>query len=362
MRTLPWPRLSTLVSASLVFSVTNIAWAAPADPGPSQSAPSEVAGPPGGSSGDVAPPATPEAKPTEVGSEAPPPAEAGGPADPAVAAGEEGGAVPTPPPAATEDPAPATPPVTTEREGTNSAAPGDPASGDSKIAPDLLGGEPSSPETTPRPSSRTVVQDDGSRDAAIAAAYDRRYRPDQNPGRLAISARALFANAGGEGDVGGRLGGGQVDVGQGWNRFGYAVTATAWGGRVVMGDRSAEMNAMFGIGPTLNLGRTALQQRGLIDLRVGYDFMYGVVNERSGSTIVAPSQSAGSDVQLVAARNLIPHGPRAMLQLGLVSPGNHRRFFHGVGVLLGYQGLVGSLRDELPFTHMLMTGITWWMG
>lgn len=229
------------------------------------------------------------------------------------------------------------------------------------IDPDLLSAEPAAPVSSPPASTRRTVQDPGAYESAVLAAYDADYRPADNPGRLQLGARLLFANAGGNDEIGGRMGGAQVDVGQAFNRFGYGLTASAWGGRILLQDRVGEMNALFGAGPTISFGRTALQQRGMIDLRLGYDFMYGVVNQRADmATVVAP-QGGDSSVVLEQAENLMPHGPRAMLQLGLLSP-RKRDYHHGFGVVFGYQGLVGSLRGDLPFTHMLVTGIQWWMG
>jgi hypothetical protein len=50
------------------------------------------------------------------------------------------------------------------------------------------------------------------------------------------------------------------------------------------------------------------------------------------------------------------------LNMGLLSLANHRRFIHGLGVSMGYQALVGSFRGQLPFTHMLTVGLSYWMG
>ncbi|MCR9163550.1 MAG: hypothetical protein ACE37F_15920 [Nannocystaceae bacterium] len=350
--------LAALLGASFVPCLTGSASAAPAD------AATDVAAPG---------PATPPETPSDASSDAPAPSEASpesaadpgaGPETPAPPT-EEAGAVPEAPPAA--QPQPATPAEdVAAREGTDTeaAAPTDePATGPEKsgaIDPDLLSAEPSDPSSVPPPTTRRVVVDPGAYEAALLAAYDAQYRPADNPGRLHVGARVLFANAGGDNDVGGRMGGAQVDVGQAWNRIGYALTASAWGGRVLLGDRVAEMNGLFGLGPSLTYGRTALQQRGMIDFRVGYDFMYGVVNRRTDTGIVAPVGN-DSPVVLEQADNLLPHGPRAMLQLGLLSPVK-RNYNHGFGVVFGYQGLVGSLRGELPFTHMLVTGLQWWMG
>ncbi|MFO0634969.1 MAG: hypothetical protein U0168_19165 [Nannocystaceae bacterium] len=65
---------------------------------------------------------------------------------------------------------------------------------------------------------------------AIAKHYGPKFRPTHNPSRFNLVARLLFANAGGESSPGGRFGGATVDLGQSWNRFGYAATISAWGG------------------------------------------------------------------------------------------------------------------------------------
>ncbi len=354
--------LAALLGACFVPCSTGSAWAAPAE------APAEVAAPDG-----AEPPsgAVPDASaPSDVAADTPAPAEAPGPDAPAeTAAPSDAGSVPEAPPASADEAAPAPEESATSetpREGSDDLAADEaenPTAGPEKsdvIDPDLLSGEASEPSPTP-PTTRRTVQDPGAYETAMLAAYDADYRPAHNPGRLNINARLLFANAGGDGEIGGRMGGAQVDVGQSWNHFGYAITGSAWGGRILMGDRVAEMNGLFGAGPTINFGRTALQQRGMIDLRLGYDFMYGVVNQRADTgTVLAPAND-NSSVRFEQAENLMPHGPRAMLQLGLLSPVK-RNYHHGMGIVFGYQGLVGSLRGELPFTHMLVTGIQWWMG
>lgn len=357
-------RLATvaILSASFVPCITGSASAAAAQP----PAETPAAAPSKTTSATVPEPAAPAPapeSPAEAPAEATGPAEASGATD-----APEGVAVPDAPPtaaAAEEEPA-STESADSAREGSDVPAATEaesPAPGPEKsnaIDLDLLSGDASTSTTTPRPRTRTVVRDPGAQEASIAAAYDAEYRPAHNPALLHVAARGLFAYAGGDNDVGGRLGGVQVDVGQNWNRIGYAVTASAWGGRVLLSDRVAEMNALVGIGPSLTLGRTALQQRGMIDLRLGYDFMYGVVNQRTETgTVLAPQD--GASIALEQTENLLPHGPRAMLQLGLLSQ-TRRRYHHGFGVVFGYQGLVGSMRGELPFTHMLVTGLQWWMG
>jgi hypothetical protein len=242
--------------------------------------------------------------------------------------------------------------------------PAEPAEATPELDPGLLDAQPERAPATqsPPPTLRAPTADPDAEEAALARSYDAAYRPASNPGRLNLGVRTLFANAGGGDRVGGRMGGVQVDVGQSFNRLGYAITAQAWGGRVVL-DREthAEMNAMFGVGPTLNLGRLALQGNGFLDLRVGYDFFYGVVNQRRDDPAIVSPQ-ADPDLQLVQAQNLIPHGPRAQLNMGLLMSSSHRRFFHGLGVSAGYQGLVHSFRGDLPYTHMLTLGLSYWMG
>jgi hypothetical protein len=39
-----------------------------------------------------------------------------------------------------------------------------------------------------------------------------------------------------------------------------------------------------------------------------------------------------------------------------------RKLFHGFGLSLGYQALVGSLRGEWPVTNMLQFGLVYWGG
>lgn len=318
---------------------------APAEPAPSP----DVASPEGA-------PAAPEGEPPA--GEVPPSAEAGAPPSD-VPAPPEGGPAAAEAPTESENPDPGSAPETDAPLAATEPAPAAPP----EIAPSLLDGDTAdAPATTPAPGpTRTQVQDDGAYDAAVAAAYKSLYRPDDNPGRLNITARLLFANAGGNEKVGGRLGGLQADIGQSWNRFGYAATASLWAGRIVLNDRVAEMNTLIGIGPTINYGRLALIGKGFLDFRLGYDIYYGVVNQqRDQPAVVAPQ--GDPNVTLEQAENLLPHGPRAQLNLGLLGGNNYRKRFHGFGVSMGYQGLVGSLRGELPFTHMLTIGLSYWLG
>ena len=200
------------------------------------------------------------------------------------------------------------------------------------------------------------------RDAAIEAAIAAQYRPADNPVRLNIAARALFANMGGQNQVGGRMGGATVDIGPAWNRIGIAVTFSGWGGRLVLPEETgAEMNGMLGGGLSLGLGRLALLSRGYLDLRVGYDVYYGVVNRRSDASPIVAPQADDPQVTAALTDNLLPHGPRLRLDMGLVGSGNNR-YFHGLGMSMGYQALVGSFNGDLPFTSMLMLGFSYYMG
>ena len=124
--------------------------------------------------------------------------------------------------------------------------------------------------------------------------------------------------------------------------------------------QTGTLNALIGVGPTVDLGRLALLGRGFLDLRLGYDFFYGVVNRIDDET-VSQGNDPG-DVTVTKAKNLVPHGPRVRLDLGLLSLDTHRRFFHGFGVSMGYQALVGSLNGGMPPAHMLTIGLVYWMG
>jgi hypothetical protein len=218
------------------------------------------------------------------------------------------------------------------------------------------------PATTPSAAAAPVASTDDEEltpNEAITRKYGPKFRPRNNPGRLNVAARLMFANAGGGDSAGGRLGGLSADVGQSWNHFGYAVTGTVWGGRyVAASEGTTELNALIGVGPTVGLGRMALLGRGFLDLRAGYDFYYGVVNRRGNGATVKPQDG----VTLSPARNLAPHGPRVRLDLGLLALSDARRFWHGFGVSMGYQALVGSFVGKMPVAHMLTLGISYWLG
>src|SRR5690606_40218544 len=125
-----------------------------------------------------------------------------------------------------------------------------------------------------------------------------------------------------DGTLSGRTGGIQLDLGQSFNFIGYAATLRGEGGQVYYGPEGrSQMNGLLGGGPTLSLGRLGMLQRGYIDLRIGYDFF------------VAPARERVQGGDIVRLPALLPHGPRAQLNLGLlISPDRTRRMFHGVGV------------------------------
>lgn len=254
---------------------------------------------------------------------------------------------------------PSEPPTDTPVEATPPASP---------IRADMLDAPAATtPAPTPTPGPSVVstpspaADEELSPNEAITKAYAPKFRPNANPGKLNVAGRLMFANAGAKDAGGGRFGGIAVDVGQSWNRFGYAITATAYGGRFALQETGTrEINALLGVGPTLGLGRMALLGRGFLDLRVGYDFYYGVVNERDAGTVVRPQSSDA--VALSPTKNLLPHGPRVRLDLGLIALDDARRYWHGIGVSMGYQALVDSFRGDMPVTHMLTLGLSYWMG
>ncbi len=273
-----------------------------------------------------------------------------------------GPAIEPAPPAEPSAPTPVDPPVAAPVAAPAEATP--PAA--TPIRADML----DAPPTTPTPAATTpsvvsapspAADEELTPNEAITKAYSPKFRPNANPGKLNIAGRLMFANAGAKHAGGGRFGGIAVDIGQSWNRFGYAITATAYGGRFALQETGTrEINALLGVGPTVGLGRMALLGRGFLDLRVGYDFYYGVVNERDAGTVVRPQNN--DSVALSPTKNLLPHGPRVRLDLGLVALDDSRRYWHGIGVSMGYQALVDSFRGDMPVTHMLTLGLSYWMG
>lgn len=230
-------------------------------------------------------------------------------------------------------------------------APAAPAPG---LAEQLLG-----PSVNQHPSERapgpvrSEAESVEAEDAAIASMYRSLYRPANNPGRFNIVARAFYVLAGStDNTLSGRLGGISADIGQSFNKFGYAFTAVGQFGSVLhtRPGRETQTIALVGGGPTLSLGRLALLQRGFLDVRVGYDFF------------AAPTRLI-IDNMAVADGLRAPHGPRLSLNMGLLgNSARTRKLFHGFGLSIGYQALVGSLRGEWPVTNMLQFGLVYWGG
>lgn len=261
--------------------------------------------------------------------------------------------------------------------GTAAPAPTDPEAGDpAPTAPD--GGDPAAvppapaspagpglaeqllgPSVNQHPSTRptarvpTEAESAAEEDAAIAAMYRGLYRPRSNPGRFNVVARAFYGIAGSVDDtVSGRLGGLTADLGQSFNKFGYALTLVAQAGNLerVTSDRHTQTVALLGGGPTLSLGRLALLQRGFLDVRVGYDVLVGPTRR-----IVAGAPERDG--------LRVPHGPRLALNMGLMSnPARARKLFHGFGLTIGYQALLGSFRGDFPVTNVLQFGVAYWGG
>ncbi len=318
------------------------AFSAPADAATA----SEVAAPP-----SAAPADSPAAEPTE-GADAPATEVPEAPAT-------EPGTEPTiaEPPAGDAPTDVAAPPADGDADAVE-AAPEAPAD-EAEVDPNLLEAEPADPTPMRRPPQ--PQEDPDAEAAALKAAYDSKFRPASNPAKVNFVVRGLFTNMGGGDSVGGRMGGVRADVGPAWNQFVVAGTVSAWGGKVLLPrETGAEMNALLGIGPTIGLGRLALLGRGFLDLRAGYDFMYGVVNDRADGTVLATQTDTG--VVLTQTENLLPHGPRLTLDLGLVSDTRGRKYYQGFGASMGWQGMVGSLRGNLPFTSMLTMGLVYWFG
>lgn len=222
------------------------------------------------------------------------------------------------------------------------------------LAEQLLG-----PSVNRHPSERapgTVRSEEESaeqEDAAIAAMYRNLFRPPGNPGRLNVVVRGAYMIVGSvDNKLSGQMGGITADVGQSFNKIGYALTVAAHFGNLLhtKTDSQTQTIALLGGGPTINLGRLALLQRGFLDVRAGYDFFAGPTRQIDNGVALADGIRA-------------PHGPRISLNMGLLSnPARARKLFHGFGLTIGYQALVHSLRGEFPVTNVLQLGIVYWGG
>lgn len=218
------------------------------------------------------------------------------------------------------------------------------------IPEDLLGAEPAQtiPERRPPPADLPDSVDD---EEKVRRYYQALYRPEDNPGLLRVSVHGLFLAAGGK-NLGGRLGGVQAEVGQSWNRVGYGIGVAAYGGDTLIGSQQySQSYGMFGGGPTISLGRTGLLQHGYLDVTAGYDFFYMPATD---SRFAVRDGAQGESF-------FVPHGPRVRLDLGLIGLGKRqRKLRHGMGISLGWQGLLSSLAGgRHSYGNVLMVGLSY---
>lgn len=229
----------------------------------------------------------------------------------------------------------------------------DAAADDGAVPEDLLGAEPAPATAAPprRPPAATPSES-VSNDEKLKRYYNQKYRPESNPAMLRVAAHGLFLAASGK-DMAGRLGGAQVEVGQAWNRVGYGIGLAAYGGETLLGPNQYSVSyGMFGGGPTISLGRTALLARGYLDVSAGYDFFYMPAGD---SFLAVRDGTMGESF-------FAPHGPRVRLDLGLISQRRDRKYRHGMGFSLGWQGLVSSLAGgDLAYSNVLMIGVSYMM-
>ena len=349
------PRLLAATLATLVFAPT-VSLAAPVAPAPTPApgpGPSAVQPGPAAVAPAVQRPGASAATPAPTAAPAPAPTPAPTGAQPA-----PGSAPVTHVPASGPDPlvpsAP-TPPDLSGSDPTAPALPTDPnAPATPGLAEQLLG-----PSVNRHPNERApgpVRSEEESaeqEDAAIAAMYRSLYRPPGNPGRLNVVVRGAYMIVGSvDNKLSGHMGGITADVGQSFNKIGYALTVAAHFGNLLhtRTDSQTQTIALLGGGPTINLGRLALLQRGFLDARVGYDFFVGPTRQIVEGAAIADGIRA-------------PHGPRISLNMGLLSnPGRARKLIHGFGLTIGYQALVHSLRGEFPVANVLQLGIVYWGG
>jgi hypothetical protein len=352
------PALIALVATAALPAITVHAAPAPVQPTSAPTAPVTTPPATAPSASPTAPAvqrptttATPTASPTPIAS----PTTSTTPAAPTTApVTTPTGAQPAP---GTTTPSTAPPPDPAAAPGTPEAAlqpePAKPPATPG-LAEQLLGPSVNQhPTQRPRAPVPTEEQSAEEEDAAIAAMYRTLYRPPNNPGRLNISARLIYGILGSaDSKFSGRMGGLTGDIGQSFNKFGYALTLVAQFGNLLhtTPDRQTQTIALVGGGPTLTLGRLGLIQRGMLDVRVGYDFL------------IAPTRLVMDGVA-TADGIRVPHGPRIALNMGLLTnPGRQRRLFHAFGFTIGYQALVHDLKGQLPFSNVLQFGMFWWGG
>lgn len=348
-------RLLVASLAALVFAPAMVV-AAPASPAPAP-APNPAQPAPA--------PVAPTVQRPSSGPTASPPAATTAPGAARDAQPAPGAASTAPAPAPTPGPVVPTAPTPADLAGSDPTAPADPdappadaATGTAPATPGLaeqLLGPSVNRHPGERPASRIRSEEESAEqeDAAIAAMYRNLYRPPGNPGRINIVVRGTYMIAGSvDNTLSGRLGGLTADIGQSFNKVGYALTVAAHFGNLIHTKKDSETQtiALLGGGPTVNLGRLALLQRGFLDARVGYDFFAGPTRQ------IADGMATADGIRA-------PHGPRVSINMGLLSnPARARKLFHGFGLTIGYQALVHSLRGEFPVTNVLQFGIVYWGG
>lgn len=341
------PATVALIGVAIFATGAHAAAAAPVpvQPAPPPSTPAPVAPAPTTPAPTASPSAPPVQRPTTapVTSTSPAPTAPTPSAQPALT-------TPTaPPPSTPPDPAaaPGSPDAALQPEPTPTpATPG--------LAESLLGPSVNQHPTTP-PARYVPTEEESieAEDAAAAALYRDLYRPKTNPGRLNINARLVYGILGSaDNTFSGRMGGLTADIGQSFNKFGYALTLVAQFGNLqhTVEGRNTQSIGLFGGGPTLSLGRLGLIQRGMLDVRVGYDFLV------APTRLIVDSVPIGDGIR-------VPHGPRIALNMALLTnPGRQRRMFHAFGFTIGYQALVHDLKGQLPFANVLQFGMVYWGG
>lgn len=332
-----------LSSFGLVVLASPLALAQGAAPAPVPvQRPQNPLSPPAAAAPTEAPTAVPVPPSGPPGVTSPAPTTPPAPGDPTLPAPPAQPAQPAPPSQATQptQPTEATPP-------TSESAPATPGLAEQLLGPSVA----QHPDRRPDAPVRSESEAAAAEDEAIAAVYRDMFRPKSNPGRFHLVARAQYAiGSSFDGTLSGRTGGAQVDIGQSFNFIGYAASLRAEGGAIDFGENSrSQLTGILGGGPTLGLGRLGMLQRGYIDLRLGYDFLY------------APARQRQDDGGVKPLPGLVLHGPRGQLSLGLlINPGRSRRLFHGVGVSLGYQVFVGAFRGDIPASQFLQFGLHYW--
>lgn len=208
--------------------------------------------------------------------------------------------------------------------------------------------EPARARVRTQPSTQNRVD----RNERLRNYYKSIYRPPHNPSRVYFAARGGYALSGvTESSGGGRMGWAQVEAGQTWNHVGWAIGPTIYAGSLTFGDVGVEKfgGLLIGGGPSVGLGRLSLLGRGYLDFRLGYNFFYAPVSS-TRPELADPPDGA-------------PHGPKAQIDVGLLlHDSESRRFRHGLGASIGYQGLFHSLAGEYPVVNSFSIGVSYFFG